>query len=505
MRPGQLLAGGDRSFLQQVLEEALAAPADDRTAAQLAAEALIALAGEGADDAVAGHLLGPAVDYEVRVLAIGEPTPRESVAGLAAADAVRCFAAADAGREDGLTVELLATERGEERVLLVRRGTEVPRLVLRDERRAATIAARRRVIGTDQGDPVAVLAEVLAHLPTPEDIVEAVRSALSEMTVEVDADSIRRVADDGVAAVPGHELVDTIAVAVRDRLGESGVLPTADDIAGAVRTRLGEAGLLPTAEGIAELVRGRTAPLLEEGVGEQLETTAQAWALLDRRFDEAGAAAQERAAAVQDGFEAQLQAVARVWGALDGRLQEQDTHASERAAAVEARLDRHDEVAVELGVALEARLDRHDQQATEQSAALSAHLVALGRLVAQHTSSVDRQLLAEARVSARHRAGVEDRLAELRTALEGAVAAAAASADAGAERRDGQLAAEHRWLRERLDELQGSLRSELEHSSAARDAELTEMAARLVELEADRADLHDKVDRVQGALRRIIG
>lgn len=465
MRPGQLLAGGDRSFLEQVLEEALAAPADDRTAAQLAAEALIALAGDGADEAVAGHLMGPTSGYEVRVLAIGELTPRESVAGLQAADAVRCFAAADAAREDGLTVELLSTDDGEERVLLVRRSNEVPRLVVRDEARAATIAARRRAIGTDQGDPVVVLAEVLAHLPTPEDIAVAVRAALSEMTVEVDADSIRRAADDAPSApaLPAlPELAETIADAVRDRLA------------------------------------------FDERIGEQLETIAQAWALLDRRFDAAEAASQEGREVLRDGFEAQLQAVAKVWGALDGRLQEQDRQRAEQAASVTARLDRHDEVAA------------------EQSSALGAHVVALGRLVAQHTTAVDRQLLAEARTSARHRAGVEERLDGLAAAvadvgartpelldrfrsIETSLAEAMASVSDQAERRDAALAAEHRWLRDRLDDLLGALRAELEQTSAARDAELTGLATRLVELEADRAELHDKLERVQGALRRIIG
>src|SRR4051794_35815115 len=273
MRPGQLLSDteADIDAITRVLWSALPAAAEDPLSARLVAEALIALARAGADDVVS-EVLPREHEYDVHCYGTGDIVGGVAVAGLASADGIRCFGNAVAEDAEAL-VELVARSRsGEERPMLVAERAEAPRFIARTHDLSGPRAALARPAGDRPAadvappniQPVAALAEVLAHLPTREEIAEAVRSALSESTVVVDLeDGVAAGARTGAAAAPAGTLPEAWAAAIADAVHERFVderrAPRAHDVADLV------AGLMPTAAEVADHVAdGQLAQRMEQ-------------------------------------------------------------------------------------------------------------------------------------------------------------------------------------------------------------------------------------------------
>lgn len=200
-----LLRKAHPAYLEHLLSASLGAPgaAGSQTGEVVAAELLLALAARGdADEVVDAHLL-PGRQH-ARVFSVhgqfrepGSPAP--CVDGLSAADALRRAAAM--ARDGCASVEVLGIDAsGQERSLITRcwphpfayRLTE--RLAVGsfppplEPRRAS--AHLEDLLERQTDDLVRALGLRLALLPGRDDLVDAVRQVLGEMTLDVDLHGI---------------------------------------------------------------------------------------------------------------------------------------------------------------------------------------------------------------------------------------------------------------------------------------------------------------------------
>lgn|GEM_PF-6138395 len=191
-RPSPVLTRGDSDerAVAAVLHAALPIARNDESAARVAAEALIALARLGADSVVA-DVLRRGVRYDVRHSYGSDSVGGAAIAGLDACDALRCFAHA-VEEDPGARIELVTYDSSaNERVVMIAASGQAPKFVVPEIAWVRPEVTDGQPVQRDDAppttlQPVAALAEVLAHLPSRDEIVDAVRAGLSDAAVVVD-------------------------------------------------------------------------------------------------------------------------------------------------------------------------------------------------------------------------------------------------------------------------------------------------------------------------------
>jgi hypothetical protein len=238
----ELLAEAGPDLLDRLVATARTGQAgDDPAAGRFIASCLVALATASASDdpeaaaiadrAVARHLVArPDTDVrcEVHLIQTGGAAEREHAADLAPADAL--LRAAHAAGTDDLGIEVLATAAGEPAVLALLARPGGPLEYAFPAIGRATDPSDDRTVAYAP-PPVAAITGI-----EPDQLVEALRSAMGEVAVQVDFGEVASVAE-----------------RVADKLAESFRVPSAHDVADVI------APLIPTPGDVADIVSERVA------------------------------------------------------------------------------------------------------------------------------------------------------------------------------------------------------------------------------------------------------